>query len=219
MPAVTFYEYRTLNEFLDSLPERDCCDLMFMNVVVEGKESYHAAKRFRWYFPSATLVFFSARNVPSIEAFEVLPFRYLIKDYSVERLCMEMQIILKRVKEKRSEPYIWGQHYRDIIKVKAGDILYIENAKHGSMIHAQKEWMIPPFENGIMSKEKLDSLYDKLKGFGFACPHNSYLVNLRYVEKVVKGTELVLSDGTSLTISRSKARDFLCRLTGYINWK
>ena len=119
--------------------------------------------------------------------------------------------------KKESEPYVWGQYYRDVIRVRAEDVFYIENVKHGSMIYARREYMTPPFENGIMSKEKLGSLFQRLKRYGFACPHNSYLVNLQYVEKVRKGTELVLADGTSLSISRSKAKVFLQQLSEYMN--
>lgn len=214
IPNAAFYEYATLHEFLAGLQERDCCDLLLLNVDMAGKAGYHAANKFRCSFPSATLVLVSARETPSIEAFEAMPFRYLFKGYSGERLFREIHVILKWVREKRGEPYIWGRYYRNVIKVRARDIFYIENVKHGSMIYAQKECMVPPFEHGIMSKEKLGSLHHKLKNFGFACPHNSYLVNLGYVEKVMKGTELVLSDGTKLSISRSRAKEFLQQLTG-----
>lgn len=84
------------------------------------------------------------------------------------------------------------------------------------MVYARRKYMIPPFENGIMSKEKLGSLYKRLKNYGFAYPHNSYLVNLQYVERVRGGTEVVLSDGTSLSISRSKAKVFFQQLSEYM---
>lgn len=212
---VAFYEYTTLCGLLEGLQERDCCDLLLLNVDMEGRAGYRAANIFRSSFPSATLVFISAMATPSMEAFEALPFRYLFKGHSTGQMLREIHEILKWVKEKRGEPYIWGRYYRNVIRVRAGDIYYIENVKHGSRIYAQKECMVPPFENGILSREKLGSLHRKLKDFGFACPHNSYLVNMGYVEKVTRGTELMLSDGTRLSIARSKAKEFLRQLTGY----
>lgn len=128
----------------------------------------------------------------------------------------ERMIFLNNLRESVGEPYIWGQYYRDIIKVRARDILYIENTKHGSVVYAQKKCMTPPFENGIISKEKLSHLYRRLSGYGFAYSHNSYLVNLQYVERVKKGKELLLTDGTRLSISRSRAKSFLQRLTSFL---
>lgn len=44
-------------------------------------------------------------------------------------------------------------------------------------------------------------------GCGFAYAHNSYLINLEYVEKY-SGSQIQLSDGSILTVSRSKEKGF-----------
>ena len=117
---------------------------------------------------------------------------------------------------KRDEPYLVGQYYRNVVRVKGCDVFYIERVKHGSLVYAKEKWMQPPFQKGIPSRERLDSMQDRLTDFGFACPHNSYLVNLEYVERVNNGTELVLSNGAILPISRSKARRFLQEYREYL---
>lgn len=125
-------------------------------------------------------------------------------------------MILTEMEDKGEEPYLVGRYYRNVIRVKGCDVFYIEKAKHGSLVYAKEKWMYPPFQQGIPSRERLDSLKDRLMRFGFACPHNSYLVNLEYVERVNKGKELILSNGVILPISRSKVQGFLQKYMEYL---
>lgn len=125
-------------------------------------------------------------------------------------------MVLTEMEPIREERYLIGQYYRNVVRVVAGDVFYIERVKHGSLVYAKEKWMQPPFQKGIPARERLDSMQDRLADFDFACPHNSYLVNLRYVERVNKGAELVLTNGVILPIARSKARGFLQELTEYL---
>ena len=63
-------------------------------------------------------------------------------------------------------------------------------------------------EDRIVSREKLKDLYETLKEHDFIHAHNSYIVNLKHVKRINK-SELELSDGTVLSISRSKEKE--CR--------
>ena len=45
-----------------------------------------------------------------------------------------------------------------------------------------------------------------LKSFGFEYAHNSYIVNLNYIKRMTT-QELQMSDGTILSIARSKEKD------------
>ena len=55
---------------------------------------------------------------------------------------------------------------------------------------------------------------EKLKDYTFYRCHNSYLVNLDYVEAIEK--ENVIIDGKRIGISRSRKKDFMNALTIYL---
>ena len=59
-------------------------------------------------------------------------------------------------------------------------------------------------------KEVEDTLRDK----GFFRVHNSYLINLSYMYKYIKGDggEIIMSDGKSIPVSRNRKQDFLTRI-------
>ena len=59
-------------------------------------------------------------------------------------------------------------------------------------------------------KDAEDLLADK----GFCRVHNSYLVNMIYVQRYIRGNggEVIMSNGTNIPVSRTKRRNFLDRL-------
>lgn len=99
------------------------------------------------------------------------------------------------------------------MKVKCSDILYIENCKRGSLIHVNREKMEFDIGEKLTTNKKIAQLYETLQNCGFGYAHNSYLVNLQYVEKMLPDGELLLEDGTILMVSRARLKEFRKALT------
>lgn len=204
---VKFHEFFSGEELIDYLKGAVSCDLLILDMQMKEMDGNETAKAFRKVFPNTTLVFCSGSCMPTVKSFEVTPFRYLLKLYTDEHMLSEMKIIIKEMISKKTEPFILGYNHFNLIKLRPSDILYISIAKRGSFIHICPNKIEYKFEGKISSKEKVENLYNQLKEFGFAYAHNSYIVNLKYIIKVAS-SELQLSDGTKLTISRSKEKTF-----------
>lgn len=60
----------------------------------------------------------------------------------------------------------------------------------------------------------LGKFEDKLNVLNFFRIHTKYLINLNYVEKFHKGdgSHVIMSDGSSLTVSRRRKNDFLQKM-------
>lgn len=110
--------------------------------------------------------------------------------------------------EKNSQPVILGKYHQSYVKLKPDDVLYIENTKHGSLIHVSENSMDYSFEENITTTLKLADLYPELKEYGFVYAHNSYIVNLKYVKKLHAKGLLRLSNGKELNVSRSRQKEF-----------
>lgn len=204
---VKFYEFSSGEEFIDNLKEVVSFDLLILDMQLKKMDGNETAKEFRKVFPTTTLVFCSGAYMPTVQTFETIPFRYLLKEYTDEHMQSEMKAIIKEMINKKVEPYIIGNNHFNLVKLRPSDILYIAIAKRGSCIHICPNVIEYKFEENITSKEKVESLYNQLKDYGFAYAHNSYIVNLKYIIKITT-TELQLIDGTKLTTSRSKAKKF-----------
>lgn len=208
---VCFYEYYSGEELIEKCGEQDNIDLLILDMQMKKLDGNETAKKFRKRFPTTILVFCSGSCQPNVKCFESAPFRYLLKEYTDERILREMKIIMQEMKNHKVEPYIVGNWHYNIVKLKPQEILYIAIAKHGSSIYVCPDIIKYNFESSITCRERVEELYSVLKDFGFAYAHNSYIVNLKYIRRKTT-TELELIDGTILSIARSKEKELRVRL-------
>lgn len=217
---VVFSEYYLGNDMLDELEEIEVCDLLILDMKIKDLDSYEVAKSFRKIFKTSVLVFCSATCAPTDKCFKVTPYRYLYKNYPNIKMLSEMKEIIKKVKNNKNKDNdfcIVGNYYCNIVKLNPRDILYIENSKRGSMIHICEEKIEYEFEKKLTTRYKLAELYEKLNKYGFEYGHNSYLINLKYVSKMLSKGEVKLLDGTILSISRSKLKKFRIALSNELD--
>lgn len=216
---ILFSEYYSGEELVQGIRNRKRCDLLILDMQMEGLDGHETAARFREVFPKSILVFCSGVHMPTDESFKATPFRYLLKSYSEERMISEICAVVRQIKENQNVPCIVGNYYHNSVALVPDDILYIENTKHGSRIHVGREQIEYSFEHNLTTRQKLGELYEILHPFGFAYAHNSYIVNLRYVVKMCSDGEMKLKDGTILTISRSRLKEFRSSFAEWVSRK
>lgn len=209
---ITIYEYFSGEEFVRNLENnvQYNIDLLILDMQLGGIDGDETAKHFRKRFPNAVLVFCSGVCQPTVKSFKTTPFRYLLKTSSDVTFISEMKEILQEVKKNLREVFIIGHYRNKFIKVRIRNILYIENAKRGSRIIVNPECDEAGFEEQILVDEKLKELSCKFEEFIFA--HSSYIVNVNHVENI-KGQELFLDNGDSLSISRTFYKTFRAAFT------
>jgi two-component system LytT family response regulator len=63
----------------------------------------------------------------------------------------------------------------------------------------------------IVTSRHLKEYESMLSGYDFFRIHKSYLVNLREIQKYVRGEggQLIMSDGAALSVSKQRKEDFL----------
>lgn len=80
-------------------------------------------------------------------------------------------------------------------KLRVDKIIYIETAKHKNIFYTQKQ---------VYSiYQKLDEIEMQLQGMGFVRIHLSFLVNLRYVERI-SSYVMKLKNGKELSVPKSR---------------
>lgn len=215
---IVFEKFYSGEEFVARLDSMSACDLLILDMQMKELDGHGTARRFRDKFPRSVMVFCSGVSHPTDESFKTAPFRYLSKGYSEETMKKEMEVIVQEMKKTARITVIMGRNHTNFIKLYPEDIMYIENRKNGSIIHLC-EHKAKDFAYQVNTNEKLAELYEKLRDYKFEYAHNSYLVNLCYVTKLISHRYLQLSDGTELNVSRSKLQTFRNALAGVLSSK
>ena len=213
-----FYKYTSELDFIDNLSNFTTVDLLLLDIDFPTMNGNIVAQQFREFFPTALLVFCSGVFSPTVESFKPNPYRYLLKEYSCEQLIEEIKPIIEKLKITKTEPCIIGKWHNNITKLYPSEIMYVSIGRNHSIIYMNPELRKYEYENKITCKEKLPSIYNRLKDFHFEYAHNSYIVNLQYIKrKTFK--ELELLDGTILSIARSKEENLRKAFIQYVSEK
>lgn len=156
---------------------------------------------------------------PTPETIVISPYRYLLKQDPREKTLAVINEIFEEADKQNKCFALEGCFRREKIMVKTSDIVYFTRHRGGSKVHMLADKM-DRFSNGVVYvSETLESLKEKLGSLDFAMPHNSYLVNLRYIRDYdVKLGRIDLNDQT-LFISRSKKKEFMERMMRYMRMK
>ena len=191
---LTFCAYRSAEELLFENMEGYPFDLMILDIDMRGIDRMSGmdlAREIRRKDATVPILFLTNKREYVFEGYEVHALRYLLKPMTEEKLFPLLDEVCAMEKEEPQSLIVAvdGEHCR----IAVPDILFLEADGHYVRIHTKKQ--------DYVVKRTFAELTGEL-GDGFVSTHRSYLVHLLYVERVLR-TECILSDGSSVPISRN----------------
>lgn len=198
-------------------------DVAFLDIHMPNLDGLTVAQKLIEQDPNLMIVFATAYDQHAIQAFEVNAVDYLLKPFDEERVLKTVERIRQRLENPKSvfqngdlnatllellkssrSPEISKlavQNEESIILINPHDILYIYRENRDVFIQTPNEV--------YTTKYTLQALEEKLASYPFFRVHRSYLVNLKYVQKLVPwfngAYTLILSDvkHTEVPVSRA----------------
>jgi len=195
----TYSPYESGKAFLFENGENYPFDLLLLDIDMEGLDGMELARKVRESDSKIPIVFLTNRREYVFEGYEVNAFRYLLKPMDFPKLFLLLNEISKQHLAKKF--YIIEKQDGETVKIDLDDIYYIEASGHYVNVYLQgKEYRF---------KKSLQELADVIQinresliQAGFVYTHRSYLVHLKYVERVQKA-ECIMENKRMVPISRS----------------
>ena len=173
-------------------------DLIFMDIMMDGLDGLTTARKLRRRDDKVLLVFVTSMLQYAVQGYSVDAMDFIVKPvtYTGLKLCMDR--VVRRLNETTPVRLRFtnreGTH-----SVDAAEICYIESLEHKIVVHT--------VQGEIQSDMSLAAAEKMVKALPFFRCHVSYLVSLRYVDRV-SGND-VWVNGDRLAISRYRRKDFL----------
>lgn len=121
----------------------------------------------------------------------------LLKDYE-QKYNQSLEIVEHDSDMDMKDRVLEFQFVEGRVGLRADDIIYIETSRHKNIFHTK---------NQVYSiYKKLDEIEQELKDMGFVRAHLSFIVNMRYIEKI-SSYILRLTDGKEISVPRSRYRE------------
>ena len=214
---VRIYEYLSGEEFIFDIDNRYDLDLVILDIQMKEMDGNQVSIELRKRYKNTTLVFCSGIYKPSPENIKVAPFRFLLKEYSKNKMLQEFKEIFEYIKTKKDEPVLVCYDGRHHLQIQPHEIVYVCIARRGTKVHTySSEKDIE--EKIYFCKHNISEIYEVLKECHFVYAHNSYIINLKHIKKQNK-EEIQMVTGEILSVSRSKSKELREMMTLYFERK
>lgn len=213
--GLNFHEYCSGKELLDGMNEIKF-SMIFLDIQMPEMDGEIVAEEIRKRDSDVILMFWTGYADPTPHSIKAQPFRFMKKGMPEENKRKDINDAIQKMIEKSQVPTFLGKMGSSRLILKPDDIVYIEKYKKSVKVHisnaAKKFHCIQAEDNNepdIRFFEKLGILYDEFKEFGFGYPHDSYIINFKYMTSC-SGNEIKLEGFHDVVfkVSRSKAVEF-----------
>ena len=188
-------------EFLAS-EKKEMFDVIFLDINMEGMNGIETAQKIRQFSEDIVLIFITAYVAYSPEGYKVNAIRYLLKDSDSFKTafweCMDAVRNKLMVVEKKEKFEFQG---KDMV-IPLSHIVYMESNLHKVTFYIKGKEI-----QAYTMYEKLDAIEERLrKTQSFCRIHQSYLINLKYVDEV-KRYQVLLNTGEILNIAKPRYKE------------
>ncbi len=180
-------------------------DLIILDIELTGKSGIDFAQEMRRNNNMTSIIFVSSHERYLKYGYNIQPIHFLIKPVDFNMLYNAISADL-RINHSTSQ--IMLNFKNKSYTINTSDIIFIEIIGHSLYIHTS--------ENKIAFRQTMAEIEQMLPGEFFCRCHNSYIVNLRYIDEFSR-KEIILNNGTILPIGRSYCDSFQKKFIRFMN--
>jgi DNA-binding LytR/AlgR family response regulator len=178
-------------------------DCLLLDIQMGGQNGVELAKELRKNDEKLIIVFVTALPDFINDGYDVFALHYLMKPVNEIKLFEVLGRAAKSISKNITAVFLPAEGGQ--VRVPLENIIYVESLAHFSEVATI---------NGTftikMPISELERQFDK----SFARCHRSFIVNLKYVDKITK-TDVILDDGSAISLSRRLYGDFNKALIQY----
>lgn len=188
--------YHSAEEMLFENDKSYPFDMIVLDIQMDKINGVELAKRIREYDKDVIIAFVSGIADYVFEGYEVQAVRYILKPVDEKKIFELLNII--EIKQNSEERYIIINLSGDKKRINHRDIIYVESMGHYVTFYLDDE--------EYDCKYNISELLIELADSGFVKTHRSYLVNLKYVERITKSSCL-MTNKQEIPLSRSSYKE------------
>lgn len=194
LKAVRIKKFESGEQLLDS---GFAPDILFLDIVMKEKDGLRVGEEIRCNTPDVLIIYTTnLREKISIAMNRIHAFGYLEKPISRENVYTLLSDAVNCLKQNtRADKVTFLSENKSIIELFPSEIYFFE--------YFQRKIKIVTKSRNYICKEKISEIADKMKPYGFEMSHQSFVVNLYEVEKIVP-PNLIMKNGDSVDLAQKR---------------
>lgn len=190
------FEIAEYSSGIDLCADKDylqACRIIFLDINMEDMDGLETARQIKAVCSQIHIILVTAYINYALDGYKVKASRFLIKDELVSTIYECMDDILEEIKQ--SDYTISFSFVEGNVSLRMDEIIYIETNRHKNLFYTKKQT--------YSIYKKLDDIEMELKGQGFVRIHQSFLVNMRYIQKI-SSYVMKLTTGKEISVPKSR---------------
>ena len=176
-------------------------DLVLMDIEMPNMDGMEGARRLREIDRNAKLIFVTNMAQYAAKGYEIDAMDFLVKPVAYSDFAFKMKRASNAVRIGRARELtilLPG----GMVRENANELVYVEVLGHRLTYHFM--------DHEVEARGSIGSVKETLKELNLLIPHNSYLINPKFIDRVQSYTVTV--NGVELPISRNRRKEFLQEL-------
>ncbi len=192
-------------------------DILFLDIRINEGEIFEALDKLD--ITKAQVIFVTAHDEYAVKAFKYNAIDYILKPISIEEVIIAVNKAITKIEQQNffdfrtiatlnkdiseSKDYVAVASVDKIDLLQSNEIMYIEAGGKYSVFHTKDGKQYTSSKNlGIYEKNLDDACFFRI--------HNTYIVNMKHVVRIIKkdGTYCELTNGLLLPVAKRKQDDF-----------
>lgn len=172
-------------------------DILFLDIVMKKKDGIQVGEEIRRQNPDVLIIYITnLKEKISIAINKIHSFGYLEKPIARENVYALLSDAVNCLKQNaRAGKVTFLSENKSIIELSPSDIFYFE--------YFQRKIKIITKNQNYICKEKISEIANKMKPYGFEMCHQSFVVNLYEVEKIVP-PNLIMKNGALVYLAQKR---------------
>ena len=179
---------------------KDEIDILFLDIELGDYNALNLVKDYRSKYRNTLLIIVTSYEQYLDDAMDLDILRYIDKPLEKERIFVALDRAVERINNGKICICDKSNH---IYHIKKRDIIYIESYLKRVYIYTNNDTIVANISLKDLKEKILSTLY-------FACPHNSYVVNLNYL-KLYSRAKIIINVGNKtvdIPVSSRHQTDF-----------
>lgn len=194
---IKIFKFTKALHFLDQV--KNNYDIIFLDIKMPHVDGIEVAEEIRKRDEKVSIIFLTSYIQRAVDGYSVAAEAFIQKPIKYQRLKKEMdKWFLKHLQEE--EPYVIFHNNDGRYKVFIKSLKYVETSGRSVLVHTTQK--------NIKVSKNMKEMQNELESYGFYKCHNSFLVNVRFVD-YVNAVEVGLITHETLPVSKSKRKNFI----------
>lgn len=183
-------------------------DLMFLDIEMDGINGIEAAQKIRRVDMNVPIIYITNYSNYWRSAYKVHAFDFISKPFDFVDIKNVMSDFIESLHDTES----------DTISLTTDNGLIVQNVSEICylIVKEKRNVLVGTIFSEFTVREYLSDILQKLPDEQFCRIHRSCVVNLKFVQNIMKDDGVVLKDGTWLPMSSRKQKEFLLKLSKYL---